>query len=401
MLKRLNPFSKFPPPRYALGFSELLSIISCIIYYRRKGLDPGYEDHFEDLYTQQFSEFMGGGFSDAVSSGCASIYIALKTLALPKGSLIATSPVTDASVIGCITELGHVPYLLDSAANSYNTSVEQLKERYRPDLAALVLTHAGGVPCDVKPILDFCLSHSIELIEDCSQAIGAVPVNQTRPVGTYGRFGCFSTMYRKNLSASGSSGLLYSSNSIDYQVARQHADRGKRWWDKQKVDMRDPGFADFPGLNFNSDEIRCAIGLANLQRLPHTNNRRLSFLKALKYYFDTYELKMFAFSEFHFGLAPFYFPIIVNPLDSGLSILDISVALRDAGLGIGVKYGCLVSTWTWATPYMFDDFVSVNALAFRDSCFHLYVNENYTRSHAKHIAKQLKSYELKSTASFD
>ena len=197
---------------------------------------------------------MGGGYSDAVSSGCASIYIALKSLKLPPNSVIATSPVTDASVIGCITEQGHIPYLIDSSPGSYNVSVEELKERYNEQLKAFVITHAGGEPCDMTPIKEFCFEKNIELIEDCSQAIGAIPLNEKKPVGTYGRFGCFSTMYRKNLSVSGSSGLLFANDYEDYKIARQFADRGKKWWNQGLVDMRDPGFASFPGLNFNSGE---------------------------------------------------------------------------------------------------------------------------------------------------
>ena len=241
------------PPRYAFGSNELFSLLRCILHYRKLGLDPGYDDFFENKYTAAFVSYMGGGYCDAVSSGCSSIFIALKCLSLPRGSIVATSPVTDASVIGCLVALGLVPYLLDSEPHSYNTGIRQFQERYIPTIKALVLTHAGGVPCrDTVEITKFCLSKKITLIEDCSQAIGAIPIGFQSRVGTFGRFGCFSTMYRKNLSSGGSSGLLYSSEYNDFQLAKQHADRGKRWWDKSSVDLRDPGFADFPGLNFNS-----------------------------------------------------------------------------------------------------------------------------------------------------
>lgn len=382
------------PARYAFGFSETISIARCILHYRRLGLDPGYDSYFEDLYTSRFVEFMGGdGYADGVSSGCASIYIAIKSLGLPSGSVIATSPVTDASVIGCITEQGHIPYLIDSDPYSYNISVDTLRNRFDPKIRALVVTHAAGQPCEMPAIAQFCSDNNIELIEDCSQAIGAVPTTGDLKVGSYGRFGCFSTMYRKNLSVSGSSGLLFASDYDDYRLAKQHADRGKKWWNKELVDMRDPGFADFPGLNWNTDEFRSAIGLANIKKLDYTNSKRRLFLSQFLNFLSEFQVRLFKPYSFHQGFAPFYFPIFINKDLASKSVYEISTDLRDLGLGIGVKYGCLVSTWDWARPYMYDDFSAPNALRSRDECFHLYLNENYSIREARNIALELSKYE--------
>jgi dTDP-4-amino-4,6-dideoxygalactose transaminase len=357
------------------------------------GLDPGYDGYFEEKYTADFANFMGGGYADAVSSGCAGLYVALKSLNLPPKSLVATSPVTDASVIGCIVEQGHIPYLIDSMPKSYNSSLIELQERFIPEIKALVLTHAGGEPCNVREIAEFCKVHEVALIEDCSQAIGAIPLGEKQRVGSFGRYGCFSTMYRKNLSVSGSSGLVYCREYDDFKLAKQHADRGKKWWDRELVDMRDPGFAEFPGLNWNSDELRCSIGIANLKRLEITNERRRRFLIRFIKYLKEYEVRLFRPYSFHQGFSPFYFPIFVDAHLTKKSVLEISIDVRNIGLGVGVKYGCLVSTWLWAKPFMYDDFIAPNALATRNSCFHLYLNENYTEKDAEKIVRELKNYE--------
>ena len=392
MRHQKNPLFR-PPPRFAIGPEERKAILECIRHYRQLGLDPGYDGYFEELFTTSFAEFMGGGYSDAVSSGCASLYIALKSLRLAPKSLVATSPVTDASIVGCIVELGHVPYLIDSAPGSYNITLKSIEARWNKDIRALVITHSGGEPCDILPIKAFCDKNNAQLIEDCSQAIGAIPLGGQAPVGAYGRFGCFSTMYRKNLSALGSSGLVFCKDFDDFKLAKQYADRGKRWWDKESVDMRDPGFADFPALNWNSDEIRCAVGLANLNRLEDTNRRRREFVSSLIDDFTKLEIKLFRPYNFHNGFAPFYFPIFINEEFSKKSVLEISEEVRDLGLGIGIRYGCIVSTWNWARPFMFDEFSADNAASTRDQCFHLYLNENYKLTHAKKIARLLKQYE--------
>ena len=101
-------------------------------------------------------------------------------------------------------------------------------------------------------------------------------------IGTFGDISAFSTMYRKNLAANSSSGLVFTKKNL-YRNALAHADRGKILWNK-RLDLRDPNYSLFPALNWNTDEFSCAIGLANLKRLKLTNNKR-KFLKNLLYFF--------------------------------------------------------------------------------------------------------------------
>jgi dTDP-4-amino-4,6-dideoxygalactose transaminase len=46
-------------------------------------------------------------------------------------------------------------------------------------------------------------------------------------------------------------------------------------------DEKDPSTFLFPALNFNLDEISCAIGLQSLGRLAETIRRRVAFVRAL------------------------------------------------------------------------------------------------------------------------
>jgi dTDP-4-amino-4,6-dideoxygalactose transaminase len=164
-------------------------------------------------------------------------------------------------------------------------------------------------------------------------------------------------------------------------LAKQYADRGKKWWNKTLVDMRDPGFADFAGLNFNSDELRCAIGNANLNRLEDTNNKRKSIVSQLVDGINRMNGSIFRPYAFHHGFAPFYFPIFINLDQIGAPLEEVTAYISAAGFSIGVRYGCLVSTWNWAKPLLYDSFRSENALATRDSCFHAYINEKQDSRH--------------------
>ena len=195
------------------GPSERKEINKMILYYRSRGEDPKYAGLWEDKFCKEFSKFMGGGFSDAVATGTGAIYVAMKALEIPKNSEVIISPVTCSGNFSCITEQGHKPILVDSEPNTYNTSLKKIKERVSRKTKLIQLTHVGGEPVrDVQEIAKFAKQNKIFLLEDCSQAIGAKIKNKY--VGTFGDIAAFSTMYRKNLAANSSSGIVFTKNMI-------------------------------------------------------------------------------------------------------------------------------------------------------------------------------------------
>ena len=56
--------------------------------------------------------------------------------------------------------------------------------------------HLFGLPADMDPILDIAKKHSLVVIEDAAQAIGAD--YRGRMIGSLGNFGCFSFFPSKN-----------------------------------------------------------------------------------------------------------------------------------------------------------------------------------------------------------
>lgn len=374
------------PARIALGVTEEEQILEVIRYYRERNEDPKYSGIFEERFCEEFSKFMGGGYTNAVASGTGGIYIAMKACEIPEHSDILISPVTCSGALSCVTEQGHTPVVVDSKKSSYNISLGEIKKRITRKTKAIQITHSAGEPVsDIEEIARFAKANNISLIEDCSQAIGA-KVNG-KLVGSFGDAAAFSTMYRKNLAAGATSGLVFSKDYEIYKKILAYGDRGKILWEKD-LDFRDPQHSVFPALNWNTDEFSCAIGLANLRRLDETNKLRREFLNELiKLMNDTIRIcRPYVFND---GFAPFYFPIFVNSLDYNCSKMEFAKAIEAEGIPIGHHYGCLISTWPWAKPYLSDQFVSNNAIETRDSCFHLYLNEKYGRQEALDIVEAM------------
>lgn len=369
------------PPREALGPAEEAELMTCIHYYRSLGQDPPYSGKWNTMFSEAFAEYQGGGHSLPVSSGTGAVYVALASLELPRGSVVLTSPVTCSGVIGAIHALGLKPKVVDAAPDSLNIDAAQVQRRLSNDVRGIVITHSGGEPVDVPAIMTIIGGKNIAIVEDCSQATGASIRGEK--VGTWGHIAAFSTMYRKNLAAGASSGLVFTRNFDLYRRALSYSDRGKPLW-RLDLNLKDPGHAFFPALNWNSSEMSNAIGLASLRRLEETNERRRKFLELLIRDMKSRHSVCMP-SQYHEGFAPFYFPLFVDQSRVKVTTEQFAIALQAEGIPLGAKYGCVVSTWPWADDILTDTFVPVNAISTRDRTFNLHLNENYGQQEVNDI----------------
>ncbi len=376
------------PFREAFGDAEAAMVDEVVSYYRSKREDPPYEGIFEKRFCEAFSAYHGGGYADAVSSGTAALYVALAALELPKGSEVIISPVTDSGPLNAIILLGLIPVVADSAPRSFNSTEKEFAERITDRTSAILAVHTGGEPLGMKAIAKLAKDRNIKLLEDCSQATGASVGGQK--IGTFGDIAAFSTMYRKNLAAGASGGIVYTKDLELYRKAIAYADRGKQPW-RTDINQNDPGFSMFPALNFNTDEFSCAIGLASLQRLDETINGRLSFLKELLTNWNSVEsCELYPFNN---GFSPFFHPVIVDTEKIKCSKMEFAKALAAEGVQLNLHYGCVIDDWEWVRPYCGFGSASPNARWMKQNSFNLFLNERYGKQEALDIVTAIRKVE--------
>lgn len=378
------------PARRALGPDEERRIAECLAYYRERGDDPGYQDHFEALYCEAFSRFMGGGYADAVATGTTSIFVALAALNLPKGAQVLCSPVTDAGTLSAIVLNGLTPRLMDARPGGFNVGFAEFEARLIPEVKAAVVVHSLGQACpDIGAIVERAHRTGVRVVEDCSQSHGATL--DGRPVGAFGDIAAFSTMYRKAHMTGASGGVVYSRDLDLHRMALAHADRGKPSW-LEGFDYRDPGQFLFPALNLHTDELSCAIGLASLERLPATIAARLAFVARLEERMA--ERCSICRPLGHTpGDSPFVQPILVDTARLTRDKTAFARAIRAEGIDLNPHYQYVVADWPFLRPYLADDFDTPNARTIRDASFCLYLNENYGPEEAEDCAEAMRKVE--------
>jgi len=377
------------PPRLALGDDEVRMIQEVIAYYREHEVDPGYQGPFEKLYTDAFVGMMGGGYADAVSTGTASLFVALAALDLPKGSEVLISPITDPGSLSAIILNGLKPKLCDSKPDSYNIGVEQVLARLTPEVSAICLVHAVGQAAEADKIVAAAHARGVRVLEDASQAHGAKIMG--RPVGSFGDIAAFSTMYRKAHMTGPSGGVVYCRDLDLYRRVLAHADRGKPRW-REDFSDRDPSTYLFPALNHHTDEISCAIGVASLGRLDNTIMRRLSYVSDVVAGLAEHAriCRPYPLSP---NASPFFFPIIVDTDRIRCSKIEFAEAVLKEGIDLNPHYRFVVDEWPWVQPYLADTFKTDNARSIRDRSFCLYLNENYGEAEANDTVEAILKVE--------
>lgn len=383
------------PPRFSYGPAERRMIDEVLDFYQARGEDPGYQGPFEDRYCRQFAERLGGGYADAVATGTASVYIALAALELPKGSDVLLSPITDPGSVSAIIMNGLKPRMIDSRPGTFNTGKDEVVARISENTSALVLVHNAGKPVpDTAEIVAACHARGVKVVEDCSQAHGA-SIDGTQ-VGAFGDIAAFSTMYRKNSITGSSGGVVYTRDKALFDNAMAHADRGKPRH-REGFDDRNPNQFLFPAMNFHTDEISCAVGIASFGRLDETIEKRLAYARGVQEGLRDGS-NVCRMETWGTGDSPFILPVHVAVDAISCPKQAFAEATRAEGIGLNPHYQYLVAEWPWVQPYLSDDFPCPVAREVRDSSFALYVNENYGPAEVEDTVRAIAKVERRFAA---
>jgi dTDP-4-amino-4,6-dideoxygalactose transaminase len=373
------------PKRHAIGPRERAAVLHCISHYRQSGDDLPYGGVFYQQYAKDLCAYFGIKHALVVSSGTAALFVALRALALPAGSTVICSPITDPGCISAVTMNGLKLRLSDCAPGSFSMDPKRIPADLTPDVSAVLYVHAAGHATDLSELRRELDRRGVYLLEDVSQAHGARC--GTTMAGQYGHVAAVSTMYRKAHVTGSNGGVILTDAPDIYRRAMMHADRGK---DKmsERFDDRNPQDYELPGLNFNIDELACAIGAASLSRLDETREKRLAYVAAVRDRLSESNLN-FTVSDLTVTDSPFLIPVKCPTEWSADSKTTFAMKLRDAGVPLNPHYSYVVADWNYARQLGISPDDVPQAKKSQADHFCLYVNENYGSAEADFVIEKM------------
>ena len=270
------------PPRGLFGVEEKQAAIAVFDKAIETGEAIGYNGEEENAYCEQFAQFMGGGFCDAVNSGSSAVYVGLRALELPPFTEVVVPPVTDGGGIMPVALSNCIPVVADTNLHSYNAGPEQIEAAATEHTTAIIVAHIAGIPVDMDPIMELARAKNLKVLEDCSQAHGSR--YKGRPVGSIGDVAAFSTMSGKHHATAAQGGVVFTRDEATYWRCRRVSDRGKPIGltgietNVLAIATHTPATNVVASINLNSNDLAAAIGLVQLKKLPRiiADRRRIA-----------------------------------------------------------------------------------------------------------------------------
>lgn len=224
-------------------------------------------------FEQAFAEACGAKTAFAVSSGTAALHLAFAAVGCGPGDEVILPSLNFVAAANTIVHTGATPVFCDiRGADDLNLDVGDLEAAITPATRAIAVLHYGGHPCDIDAVLELAERHGLAVVEDAAHALGARW--NGRACGTFGDVGCFSFFSNKNL-PTGEGGMLVTDDEALAERIRLLRSHGMTTltWDRQRGHAHSYDVVEH-GFNYRLDEIRAAIGLVELRRLPAHNAQR-------------------------------------------------------------------------------------------------------------------------------
>lgn len=225
-------------------------------------------------FEREFADYTGIRHAVFVANGTVGLEAALEALDLPPGSDVVTTPRTFIATSSAIIRAGHRPVFADVDRDSGAITAETIEAALTPDTRAVSVVHLGGWPADMPAIRDLCDRHGLRLIEDCSQAHGAMVDGQH--VGTFADIAVWSFCQDKIITTGGEGGMVATDDPALWHRVWSLKDHGKSW---EAVYEREhpPGFRwlhESIGTNFRGTEVQAALGRIQYRRLDEWRAER-------------------------------------------------------------------------------------------------------------------------------
>ena len=270
--------------------SKILSLVSNVLLKNSTNYWTGNNCR---LFETDFSKYHGLKYSVCVSNGSVALEIALKALGLKRNSAVIVTPRSFIISASCVLNLGLQPIFADVDDNG-NLSIEGIKKAYKKGVKAIIVVHLNGLSCDLDPILKFVKEKKLFLIEDCSQAHGAI--YKGKKVGTFGDIAIWSFCQDKIISTGGEGGMISTNNKKLWLKCWSYKDHGKNnnsvFYKKHKTGFR--WLHDDLGSNYRMTEIQAVIGreqLKSLDKQLKVRNRIANlYIGQLKDFYTKYNL---------------------------------------------------------------------------------------------------------------
>jgi dTDP-4-amino-4,6-dideoxygalactose transaminase len=235
------------------------------------GAGTGYVSQFEN----KFCKYIDAKECIAVNSGTAALHLALSGMNL-QGKEVILPSLSFVSTAHAVVYNGGKPIFADVDPVTLCLDPKDVEKKISSKTKVILPVHFAGMPSNLNALMKIAKKFDIQMVEDAAHACGAT--YDGKRIGRHSDLVCFSFHPVKNL-AMPSGGLIAINRPNSSKLKQSFA--SKRWCgitDRKEVfyNVKEIGW------NFYLNEFSAAIGLVQLKKLDHLNEKRKRIAK--RYY---------------------------------------------------------------------------------------------------------------------
>lgn len=216
-------------------------------------------------FERLLANYVGTKYAIVVNSGTSALHSALLACGIGWGDEVIIPSFSFIATANAPLFVGAKPVFADIEGETCGLNPDDVEERITPDTRAIIPVHYGGSPCFIHELREVANKHSLLLIEDACESLGASA--NGKKVGTFGKCAVFSFCVNKVITTGEGGAVVTDSQEI---------------YEKLKL-IRSHGGIDHNGLgyNFRMPEVISAMGIAQLKKIDNLIEMRRGNAKML------------------------------------------------------------------------------------------------------------------------
>ena len=221
-------------------------------------------------FERKICEYVGVKYSIAVNSGTSALHTILAAYGIGEGDEVIVPSFTFIATANAPLFVGAKPLFVEIEEETYGLDPEDVERKITPKTKAIIPIHYGGSPCRIEELKQIALKHSLILIEDAAESLGAT-VNGKK-VGTFGDCAILSFCAPKAITT-GEGGMILTNSRDVYEKAKLICNHGR-------VETADY-FSSAEqmehitlGYNFRMSTMTAALGVAQMEKIDEIIRKR-------------------------------------------------------------------------------------------------------------------------------
>ena len=183
-----------------------------------------------DDFASKVAEYLGVRHVFPCANGTDALQIALAALNLPAGAEVVVPAFGDAAGAEVVKALGLKPVFADVLPDTYMLDPMAVEEVITPSTAALLPVHLFGQCAPMHELLALAARHSLLVVEDNTQSLGAVyvgPDGQEAKAGSLGHISATAFFPAKPLAGMGEGGAIITNDAALAESVRVLTEDGQ------------------------------------------------------------------------------------------------------------------------------------------------------------------------------